>query len=135
MKKEETLQHDSGGSDARGEKSFVSAVQIWCGVSNTASSTAFNNWLDKETNTKADKNTKTDKNIKTDKKTKTDKRQLWVEVDWVILYVSYDLISVTSVHPCLKAFCCGGGCETICCLKGCFPRHVCRAQTIYRAAG
>ena len=77
MKKEETLQHDSGGSDARGEKSFVSAVQIWCGVSNTASSTAFNNWLDKKTNTKADKNTKTIKNIKT----KTDKRQLWVEVD------------------------------------------------------
>ena len=65
-----------------GEKSFVSAVQIWCGVSNTASSTAFNNWLDKKTNTKADKNTKTDKNIMTDKKTKTDKIQLWVEVDW-----------------------------------------------------
>ena len=65
-----------------GEKSFVSAVQICCGVSNTASSTAFNNWLDKETNTKADKNTKTDKNIMTDKKTKTDKIQLWVEVDW-----------------------------------------------------
>ena len=54
-----------------GEKSFVSAVQICCGVSNTASSTAFNNWLDKKTNTKADKNTKTDKNIMTDKKTKT----------------------------------------------------------------
>ena len=68
-----------------GEKSFVSAVQIWCGVSNTASSTAFNNWLDKKTNTKADKNTKTDKNIKT----KSDKDiHNWVEVDLVILHVS-----------------------------------------------
>ena len=72
-----------------GEKSFVSAVQIWCGVSNTASSTAFNNWLDKKTNTKEDKNTKTDKNMKTksDKnmKTKSDKDiHNWVEVDLVI---------------------------------------------------